>query len=231
MVCHPVVIFVSNVFVQFDPTNSAAWIKYAELETQLADFARVRAIYELGVSQTALSMPELLWKAYIDFETEEGEREKARDLYERLVQLSGHVKVWISYATFEAEPIPLARALREEAEDEEEEEVPMVEGDPVRARQVFDRAYKDLKGKGLKHEVRTRFIHRPMRVTHIFVGLQRVVLLEIWKTFEEKYGSAEDVVKVQGMMPITSKRRTVDKETGQTVEGTCSYAVHYGCLR
>lgn len=157
----------SNAFAQFDPTNSAAWIKYAELETQLADFARVRAIFELGVSQTALSMPELLWKAYIDFETEEGEREKARDLYERLVQLSGHVKVWISYATFEAEPIPIARALREEAEDEEEEEVPMVEGDPVRARQVFDRAYKDLKGKGLKHEVRTLLIHWPMRVAHI----------------------------------------------------------------
>ena len=113
----------SNAFAQFDPTNSAAWIKYAELETQLADFARVRAIFELGVSQTALSMPELLWKAYIDFETEEGEREKARDLYERLVQLSGHVKVWISYATFEAEPIPIARALREEAEDEEEEDI------------------------------------------------------------------------------------------------------------
>lgn len=132
--------------------NSAAWIKYAELETQLADFARVRAIYELGVSQNALSMPELLWKAYVDFETEEGEREKARDIYERLVQLSGHVKVWISYATFEAEPIPIPRAMREETEDEEEE-VPLVEGDSARARQVFERAYKDLKGKGLKHEV------------------------------------------------------------------------------
>ena len=48
------------------------------------------------------------------------------------------------------------------------------------------------------------------------------MLLEIWKAFEEKYGTAEDVVKVQGMMPITSKRRIVDKETGQTVEGTSS---------
>ncbi|OJT04241.1 Pre-mRNA-splicing factor CLF1 [Trametes pubescens] len=185
-------------YLEWDPSNSAAWIKYAELETQLEDFARVRAIFELGVAQSALSMPELLWKAYIDFETEEGERERARALYERLVQASGHVKVWISYATFEAEPIPVARAQREEQEDEDEDEVPMVEGDPVRARQIFDRAYKDLKGKGLKHE--------------------RVVLLEIWKAFEEKYGAAEDVVKVQRMMPITSKRRIVDKETGQTVE-------------
>ena len=131
-----------------------SWIKFAELEPQLEDFPRVCSIYELGILQSTLSMPELLWKAYIDFETEEGEREKARALYERLVQLSGHVKVWISYATFEAEPIPVPRAMREEAEDEDEEEVPMVEGDPVRARQVFERGYKDLKSKGLKHEVR-----------------------------------------------------------------------------
>ena len=141
------------IYLQWDPTNSAAWIKYAELETQLEDLARVRAIYELGVSQPALSMPELLWKAYIDFETEEGERDKVRALYERLIKISGHVKVWISYATFEAEPIPASRAVREEAEDDEEAEIPMVDGDPVRARQVFERAYKDLKSKGLKHEV------------------------------------------------------------------------------
>ena len=128
----------------------------------------MRAIYELGIAQDALSMPELLWKAYIDFETEEGEREKARALYERLVQISGHVKVWISYATFEAEPIPVPRAMREEAEDEDEEEVPMVEGDPLRARQVFERAYKDLKSKGLKHEVRTRSHLAPF-FTHSFL--------------------------------------------------------------
>lgn len=212
--------------LQYDPTNSAAWIKYAELESQLEDFPRVRAIYELGVSQTALSMPELLWKAYIDFETEEGEREKARALYERLVQISGHVKVWISYATFEAEPIPVPRAMREEAEDDEEEEVQMVEGDPARARLVFDRGYKDLKSKGLKHEVCGRFGHfehfwvTSITDVRILRAIQRVVLLEIWKVFEEKYGTAEDVVKVQRMMPITSKRRIVDKETGQTVEGT-----------
>ena len=195
-----------------------SWIKFAELETQLEDFPRVRGIYELGVSQSALSMPELLWKAYIDFETEEGEREKARALYERLIELSGHVKVWISYATFEAEPIPIPRAMREEAEDEDEE-VPMVEGDPVRARQVFERAYKDLKSKGAKHEVRSSIVLCVVRRDLIHVYEQRVVLLEIWKTFEEKYGTTDDVVKVQGMMPITSKRRIVDKETGQTVEG------------
>ncbi|KAJ8508048.1 hypothetical protein ONZ45_g9645 [Pleurotus djamor] len=184
-------------YIEFDSANSAAWIRYAELESQLQDFARTRAIYELGVSQSPLAMPELLWKSYIDFECEEGEREAARGLYERLIALSGHVKVWIAFAMFEAEPIPIPREQREE-EDEDEEEVKMAPGDPDMARQVFDRAYKDLKSKGLKSE--------------------RVALLNVWKTFEETHGSADDVKKVEAMMPIVSQRRVVDQETGQTVE-------------
>lgn len=43
----------------------------------------------------------MLWKAYIDFETELEEFDKARDLYERLLQKTQHVKVWIAYAEFE----------------------------------------------------------------------------------------------------------------------------------
>jgi crooked neck len=108
------------------------------------------------VSQSPLSMPELLWKAYIDFETEEGERERVRALYERLIALSGHVKVWISYAMFEAEAIPLPRAERpdEDEDDEEEEKEDQTQaGDIEKARAIFDRAYKDLKSKALKSEV------------------------------------------------------------------------------
>ena len=143
---------------QFDPTNSAAWIKYAELETQLADYNRARGVFELGVSQTPLSMPELLWKAYVDFEVEEGERARARALYERLAVASGHWKVWVAYATFEAQPIQLPRDEREDEDEEgddgdEEREPKMVEGDLELARQVFQKGYKDLKSKDMKNEV------------------------------------------------------------------------------
>ncbi|KAG5643683.1 hypothetical protein DXG03_000516 [Asterophora parasitica] len=138
-------------YLEFDPANAPAWIKYAELESQLQDFARTRAIFELGVSQSPLSMPELLWKSYIDFEIEEGEQETARALYERRVALSGHDKVWISYALFEAEPIPIPRAVREEEEEEDEEAEPQTApGDAALAREVLERGYKDLKAKGLK---------------------------------------------------------------------------------
>ncbi|KIJ18606.1 hypothetical protein PAXINDRAFT_128870 [Paxillus involutus ATCC 200175] len=186
-------------YLEYDPTNSPAWIKYAELETALEDFARAEAIFELGVSQPSLTMPEILWKAYIDFEVDEqGDREKARSLYERLISLSGHHKVWISYAEFEGSSMPLPKAMREEEEENEDAEPRMVAGDAVLARQVFERGYKDLKNKGLKAE--------------------RVALLEAWKAYEEANGSEADVAKVQSMMPIVGRKQHVDKETGQVVE-------------
>ena len=102
-------------------------------------------------------MPEILWKAYVDFEiNEQGDREKARSLYERLISLSGHHKVWISYAEFEGSSMPLPRAMREDDEDDEEAEPRVVAGDPELARQVFERGYRDLKSKGLKAEVGLR---------------------------------------------------------------------------
>lgn len=59
----------------------------------LGDVDRARAIYELAVNQPRLDMPELLWKAYIDFEVGLSETEKARELYERLLERTLHVKV------------------------------------------------------------------------------------------------------------------------------------------
>lgn len=123
------------------------------MEAQLQDFSRTRAIFELGVSQPQLAMPEVLWKAYVDFEISEGERERARDLYERLIQLSGHVKVWIAYALFEGEAIPVPRDERDEDEGDEDTEVKMVPGDPIAATTIFRRAYNDLKNKKLIDEV------------------------------------------------------------------------------
>ena len=48
-----------------------------------------------------LDMPEILWKSYIDFEIEQDESDRARDLYKRLLSKTQHVKVWMSYAQFE----------------------------------------------------------------------------------------------------------------------------------
>ena len=59
---------------------------------------------------------------------------------------------------FEAEEIPMSARVKEELgieeDEEDEEEERMVPGDPEKARQVYERAYKDLKKQGLKEEVR-----------------------------------------------------------------------------
>jgi len=48
----------------------------------------------------------MLWKAYIDFEMEQEENDNARQLYERLLERTQHIKVWLSYAKFEASLSP-----------------------------------------------------------------------------------------------------------------------------
>ncbi|KAI0159537.1 cell cycle control protein [Xylariaceae sp. FL1272] len=169
--------------IEWNSSNSQTWIKFAELERGLDDLDRARAIFELAISQPMLDMPELLWKAYIDFEEEEGEYERTRDLYERLLEKTDHVKVWISYAHFEIN-IP---DDEEEAEEEEAEEKPVSEEAKARARKVFERAHKSMKDKELKEE--------------------RVSLLNAWLSFERTHGSEEDIEKVQKQMPRKTKRR------------------------
>ncbi|KAI8830461.1 crooked neck-like protein [Chytridium lagenaria] len=88
-------------YLEWNPANCPAWIRFAELERSLGDVERARAIFEIAVGQPMLDMPEVLWKGYIDFETSEMEWEKARDLYERLLERTEHVKVWVAFANFE----------------------------------------------------------------------------------------------------------------------------------
>lgn len=125
-------------FLEFNPANCTTWVKYAELETILGDTERARALFELAVNQPLLDMPEVLWKAYIDFEINLEEYDKTRDLYERLLKRTQHVKVWISFAQFEAstgtdESIIQARTVYERASkslrnaEEKEERVMVLE--------------------------------------------------------------------------------------------------------
>jgi crooked neck len=172
--------------IQFNPSNAATWIRFAELEIALEDDCRARAIFELAVSQEILDMPELVWKAYIDFEEESGEYENTRGLFERLLDKTDHVKVWISYAHFEINA--------DESEEEESGGEKVSEEAKVRARRVFERAYKSLKERDLKEE--------------------RVVLLNAWKSFEQTHGEPEDVERVEKQLPKrVKKRRKLDDDS------------------
>lgn len=64
------------------------------------------------LSALTSTLPSVL-QAYIDFEISERERTRARILYERMLDRTKHVKVWLSFATFEAQPLG-----SDEADDE-----------------------------------------------------------------------------------------------------------------
>jgi crooked neck len=173
--------------LMFNPANSSAWIRFAELERGLDDLERARAVYELAVDQQMLDMPELVWKSYIDFEEEEGEYERTRSLYERLLEKTGHVKVWISYAHFEIN-------IPDEEEEGEEEERPISDAAKDRARKVFERAHKSMKERDLKEE--------------------RAALLAAHLSFEMTHGdeaSQEQLTKKQPRK--TKRRRKMDDDT------------------
>ena len=168
-------------WIEWDSGNCTAWIKFAELERGLDDPDRARAIFELAVAQPSLDMPELLWKAYIDFEEDVAEEPedyaRPRKLYERLLQKTEHVKVWISYAQFELN-VPDPAAPDSEA---------VSAASIARARAVFERAHKLYKDANLVEE--------------------RVALLQAWTGFEAEHGGDEGRAKMEKMAPRRVKKR------------------------
>lgn len=175
-------------YIEWNGSNCQTWIKFAELERGLDDLDRARAIFEIAVEEPQLDMPELLWKAYIDFEEGEGEYVRTRALYERLLQKTDHVKVWTSWAQFE---IGVPDTDEEAAEDEDR---PVSELAKARARAVFERAHKRMKENDLKEE--------------------RVALLNAWKSFETIHGSPEDIENIDKQMPRkVKKRRKLDDDS------------------
>lgn len=170
--------------VEFNPANCQTWIRFAELERGLDDLDRARAIFELAVGQAQLDMPELLWKAYIDLEEEEGEYGRTRQLYERLLDKTDHVKVWISYAHFE---INIPDDADDKAAHDADEEQPVSDEAKARARRVFERAHGRMRDRELKEE--------------------RAALLAAWLSFERTHGAPNDVDRVQRQMPRCVKRR------------------------
>ncbi|KAL9055213.1 MAG: hypothetical protein Q9162_003706 [Coniocarpon cinnabarinum] len=171
--------------LEFDPSNCAAWIEFAHLERALDDVDRAKAIFELGVSQEVLDMPERLWRAYINFMEDEGEYDDTRKLYERLLQKTSHVKVWVSYATFELSvPDPDTNT-----EEEDEATGPTTQA-IARARKIFTRAGTSFKASddAETHE-------------------QRAQLLEKWLAFERECGDAESLAEVEKKQPRKAKKR------------------------
>ena len=172
--------------IEWNPSNSQSWIRFADLERGLEDVDRARAILELGIAQTTLDMPELVWKAYIEFEEYEEEYDRARALYERLLEKTNHVKVWINYAKFEIN-------VPETGEAGDEGDRPVSEEAKSRARTIFRRAHDVYQKKEMKED--------------------RAELLNAWRSFEYTHGQQEDIDKIEKRMPRkVPKRRKIEED-------------------
>ncbi|KAK4593321.1 hypothetical protein RGQ29_017444 [Quercus rubra] len=177
-------------YLEWAPENCYAWSKYAELEGSLCETERARAMFELAIAQPALDMPELLWKAYIDFEISEGEFERTRELYERLLDRTKHLKVWISYAKFEVSAMEEDAKGSDLAEDDLQEHHHEQKKQCIQhARRVFEKAinYYRTSAPELKEE--------------------RAMLLEEWLNMESSFGELGDISLVQAKLPKKLKKR------------------------
>ncbi|PKA55794.1 PsbB mRNA maturation factor Mbb1, chloroplastic [Apostasia shenzhenica] len=185
-------------YLEWAPANCYAWSKYAELERSLSETERARGVFELAIAQLALDMPELLWKAYIDFEISESEVEKTRQLYERLLDRTKHLKVWISFARFEAS-VGLEGSERNNEtqlnsdlyhQEQQMERIQLCRG-------VFERAFDYF------------------RTSAPEMKEERAMLLEEWLNMESNFGSLGDVALVQKKLPRKVKRkRAISSDDG-----------------
>ncbi|XP_073000059.1 uncharacterized protein [Typha latifolia] len=185
-------------YLEWVPENCYAWSKYAELEISLSETERARAIFELAIAQPALDMPELLWKAYIDFEISERQFKRTRELYNRLLDRTKHLKVWISYAKFEA-----STELEDEDSDGE-------------AKNNDDISHHERQSECIK---RWRFVFAKAfeyyRTSAPELKEERAMLLEEWLNMESNFGSPDGVSEVQKKLPRKVKRkRAISTEDG-----------------
>ncbi|KAI8004152.1 Crooked neck-like protein 1 [Camellia lanceoleosa] len=154
------------------------------METSLQEIDQARCILELGIAQISLDKPENLWKAYVDFESN-NDRERAIDLFEKLLERTKNVNEWLSYAMFEA--------FTDDGENLLKNEMQCIQ----RAQNIFERAvdYFRISASELKED--------------------RAMLLEEWLRTEKSSGEIGDIDLVAAKQPLkVKKRRLIKTEDG-----------------
>lgn len=99
-----------------------------------------------------------LLQKYIDFELSQRQRERVRDLYERLLERTSHVKIWTSFAAFEAKPLPAP-----EEEEGEEEPARVAEAGVSGAESVEQREARSRRcgiASSISWQIEDRNVHR-----------------------------------------------------------------------
>ncbi|KCV68239.1 hypothetical protein H696_05163 [Fonticula alba] len=204
-------------YLEHFPTLTSAWIRFAEMERALGEEERARVLCDFALAQEAgLDAPEQLWRSYIAAEAEDGEYDRARALYERLLQAGGRhsLRVWLSYAEME---VSFAQELAD-AEPAESAEC------LARARALYKRA-----DRALAEEVQALQAMDPdlPESDPALSGLvdTRVVLYTSWRRFEAQWGDAESRQRLNAWLPRRHKKRR-RVEAAET-DGSALYEEYY----
>eukprot|EP01132_Coremiostelium_polycephalum_P004537 gene4537-5653_t len=186
---------------------------YIKLEIELANFDRVRKLYEKFLQE----MPEFCkaWNSFAQLESELGENDRARAIYEIAIQqptLDSPEVLWRNYIDFEIElrEIDRARALYRRLLERTNHvkvwlsfaqfELTSVNSDS--AREVYNEAHKALTQS--ENE-------------------ERLLLLENWKQFETQYGTKDQLDQVVKKIPKRIIKRKIIKLPDGTDGGMEEY--------
>ncbi|KAH9719261.1 Crooked neck protein [Citrus sinensis] len=203
-----------------DEEAEQLFVAFAEFEERCKETERARCIYKFALDHIPKGRAEDLYRkfvafekqygdregiedaivgkrrfqyedeAYIDFEISQGEYERTRALYERLLDRTKHLKVWISYAKFEGSATGEDGGNPDMPEDDFQEHLYEQKKQCIqRARRVFEKAinYYRTSAPELKEE--------------------RAMLLEEWLNMESSFGELGDVSLVQAKLPKKLKKR------------------------
>lgn len=158
-------------------------------------------------------------QVYIDFEISEHEYEKTRQLYERLLDRTRHLKVWISYAKFEAsagledkEVDGEAKSENHDAssQDQQMERVQRCRGNLSKLLHFSLLCYLKVKIQILTCFLLLAVFERAFdyfRTSAPELKEERAMLLEEWLNMESSFGSLGDVSIVQKKLPRKVKRK------------------------
>lgn len=174
-------------YMKWSPTNCDGWMQYAEMEHNLGEHERARAIYKRAVQQPKLDLStEILWKDYLIFEINVNEVERAREIFEKLVFMTKDVKAWTSYAHFESDNSGTG------CDDLRMKHI-------TKCRAVFKRALEYFSSDA-EHEERNILINEWAEHEKRFGHLGNIMLIEeiSWNTHKRKrVASAEDVCSTE----------------------------------
>lgn len=159
--------------------------------------------------------PAVATQGYIDFEIEQGEHERTRDLYRQLLERTSHPKVWVSFAKFEygahegIAGAEAAAAVYGEAEGERRRTRPLSQPAPRlphrREPPLLLRPRSRAPAPSLAEHFRTSQLKE-----------ERVLVLTSWKEMEEETGDAERIELVTKRLPKRiKKKRALEDESGE----------------